>query len=89
MRALRPVVTAVQFPSLRCVSFQDDSVRPDLPHLGTALPVLLFRLPLPVALPLVGSWIRMRNVFACVVAGQLQVCSTQPAWHCSSMSCGV
>ena len=54
-------------------------MRPDLPYLGTALPVLLFRLPLPVALPLVGSWIRMRNVFACVVAGQLQVCSLPPA----------
>ena len=57
-------------------------MRPDLPYLGTALPVLLFRLPLPVALPLVGAWIRMRNVSACVVAGQLQVCSFGLARTC-------
>ena len=35
-------------------------------------------------LPLDGSWIRMRNVFACVVAGLLQVCSILPAWHWSN-----
>ncbi|KAK9825151.1 hypothetical protein WJX81_005905 [Elliptochloris bilobata] len=50
---------------------KDDRLR-EVHSYGTWLPVLLFRLPLPVMLPAVGSWIRMRNISACVVAGQLQ-----------------
>ena len=52
----------------------------ELPPLGTALPILITKPgPAerqgkgPLLLPSVGIWVKLRNVKAWVVAGQLQV----------------
>ncbi len=58
---------------------QGNGVVPDLPPLGTALPVIITT-PAhaegppkgPLVLPSVGSWVKLRNVKSCVIAGQLQ-----------------
>jgi len=63
------------------LDLQGDGVVPDLPALGTALPIIITT-PAPVegksrgplVLPSVGSWVKLRNVRSWVVAGQLQVC---------------
>ena len=56
----------------------------DLPVLGTALPIVVTQPSQaerlgkgPLLLPSVGDWVKLRNVKAWVVAGQLQV--TLPA----------
>lgn len=55
---------------------EDEGDPSSLPNLGTALPVVLFMLHQPVLLPAVGSWMRLRNVYCCVIAGQLQARSS-------------
>ena len=52
----------------------------DLPVLGTALPIIVTQPSQadreskgPLLLPSVGDWVKLRNVKAWVVAGQLQV----------------
>ena len=59
---------------------QGKGVVDDLPPLGTALPILVTQPSpaegqgkVPLQLPSVGSWVKLRNVKAWVVAGQLQV----------------
>lgn len=47
-----------------------------MPRLGTALPVVTYglgKLPRQVPLPEAGQWVKLRNVAACIVNGQLQV----------------
>jgi len=49
----------------------------DVPRLGTALLVRLYGLQglmHEVPLPQPGAWVKLRNVAACTVSGQLQVC---------------
>ncbi len=63
------------------LGLQGHGIVPDLPALGTALPIIITT-PAPVegksrgplVLPSVGSWVKLRNVRSWVVAGQLQVC---------------
>ena len=62
------------------VHAQGKKVVADLPILGTALPILITKPgPAerqgrgPLLLPSVGTWVKLRNVKAWVVAGQLQV----------------
>ena len=73
---------AQQAMSASCLlGLQGNGVVPDLPALGTALPIIITN-PAPVegksrgplVLPSVGSWVKLRNVRSWVVAGQLQVC---------------
>lgn len=57
----------------------------DVPRLGTALPVRLYGLQgllHEVPLPEPGAWVKLRNVAACTVSGQLQVCL--PPHFCDS-----
>jgi len=62
------------------LGLQGNGIVPDLPALGTALPIIITT-PAPVegksrgplVLPNVGSWVKLRNVRSWVVAGQLQV----------------
>lgn len=47
-----------------------------MPRLGTAMPVRMYgleALPQEVPLPLPGSWVKLRNIAACIINGQLQV----------------
>jgi hypothetical protein len=47
----------------------------DLPRLGSAMPVVLYALDARCGaqkLPAAGDWVKLRNVAACVVQGQLQ-----------------
>ena len=62
-----------------------------LPALGTALPIIVTKPEAAdgpskgsLVLPSVGSWIKLRNVKAWIVAGQLQV-SPDPC--CVSLGC--
>ena len=59
---------------------QGKDVVADLPVLGTALPIVVTQPSHaerqgkgPLQLPSVGEWVKLRNVKAWVVAGQLQV----------------
>lgn len=47
----------------------------NMPALGTALPVCLYKLPQQYrpTLPIAGSWVKLRNVAAVVVDDQLLV----------------
>ena len=63
-----------------CFYVQGVGVVNDLPTLGTALPISVTAPAQlegpskgPLALPAVGSWVKLRNVKAWVIAGQLQV----------------
>ncbi|EIE21102.1 hypothetical protein COCSUDRAFT_43452 [Coccomyxa subellipsoidea C-169] len=47
----------------------------DAPRLGTAMPVRMYGLeglPQEVPLPQPGAWVKLRNVAACIINGQLQ-----------------
>lgn len=60
---------------------QGNGVVPDVPLLGTAMPIVIFSPAQPpegslkpkLVLPAVGSWVKLRNVKSWVKAGQLQV----------------
>ncbi len=48
----------------------------EAPRLGTAMPVRMYGLeglPQEVPLPQPGAWVKLRNVAACIINGQLQV----------------
>ncbi len=75
-------LSAQQAMSVTCLlGLQGNGIVPDLPALGTALPIIITT-PAPVegksrgplVLPTVGSWVKLRNVRSWVIAGQLQVC---------------
>jgi hypothetical protein len=51
----------------------------EVPRLGTAMPVVMYglgRMAREVPMPGPGLWVKLRNVAACVVHGQLQARST-------------
>lgn len=60
---------------------QGNGVVPDLPLLGTAMPVIVYgpaqstegSLRAKLVLPAAGSWVKLRNVKSWAKAGQLQV----------------
>lgn len=70
-------------------ALQGNGVVAELPALGTALPIII-TMPAPaegppkgsLALPAVGSWVKLRNVKSWVIAGQLQVCSVAAKFGC-------
>ena len=48
----------------------------EVPRLGTVMPVRMYgldALPQEVPLPLPGTWVKLRNIAACIINGQLQV----------------
>lgn len=48
----------------------------EVPRLGTAMPVVTYglgKLSNVVPLPEAGQWVKLRNVAACLINGQLQV----------------
>jgi hypothetical protein len=48
----------------------------EVPRLGTAMPVRMYgleALPQEVPLPLPSSWVKLRNIAACIINGQVQV----------------
>ncbi len=47
-----------------------------MPRLGTAMPVRMYGLgglQQEVPLPQPGAWVKLRNIAACIICGQLQV----------------
>ncbi len=53
----------------------------DVPRLGTTMPVRMYGLgglQQEVPLPQPGTWVKLRNIAACIISGQLQVRRPNP-----------
>lgn len=59
---------------------QGNGVVPELPLLGTAMPIVVPVVKPALVLPSIGSWVKLRNVKSWVKSGQVQVKPRVKPW---------